>query len=319
MLNKTKKLLMTVAVILSSAITPLAVQCSYGQDVWLVPKGGPGGAEDYNDLFVPRAPWTRAATRVKAFELSIKVLTTSSDAELKQIFDGLRERHIALALDMLPLTGGPDKCGFHVEGYSAAGQTRSIARRVKALGGEPQFYDMDEPLYYGHFYDKQNACHSSIEDVAADAGEKVKELRSIFPAVEVGESEPIQDITRDGFGDLKKWLEAFQTASGEPLSFLRLDMNWNADWRKGVTALAQLLSAKGVRLQIIYNGSGRDRSDEEWTSHALANARAFESVLKPDAVAIQTWNAFPKHVLPETDPKTLTGLVDQYIALRGSR
>ncbi len=319
MLHDTKKLLMTLSVILSSAVFPFATQCSYGQDIWLAPKAGAGGAEDYYDLFAPGAPWARAAARVKAFEVSIQVLGTASDADLKKMFDGLRERHIALALDMLPLTGGPDRCGFHVEGYSAAGQSITIARRVKSLGGEPQFYDMDEPLYFGHFYDQKNACHSSIEDIAADAAEKIKQVRSIFPSIEVGESEPILDVTRNGVGDLKSWLDAFQMATGRPLSFLRLDMNWNADWRKRVTAVSELLARGGVRLQIIYNGSGSDNSDEQWTSHALANARAFESVVKPDSVAIQTLDTFPKHVLPETDPRTLTGLVNQYVSSRGSQ
>ncbi len=313
--RKTKHLLIALAAIVVSAACPLL---SYGQDIWLVPKGGPNGAEDYNQLFEPGAPWTKAAAKVKVFELSNLVLTRSSDADLRKIFDGLKERHIALALDMLPLTGGAGKCGFHVEGYSAAGQTITIARKVQSLGGQPQYYDMDEPLFFGHFYDKQNACQSSIEDIAADVAGKVKQVRSIFPSVEIGETEPIEDITRAGPGDLARWADAYQAATGAPLAFLRLDMNWTApDWRPKVNAAARVLRSKGVSLQVIYNGSGRDASDQEWTSHALANARSFESVLMPDCVVIQTWNNFPRRVLPDSDPTTLTGMVNQYSTAKG--
>jgi hypothetical protein len=319
--NPTKKLQMTLPLILLSVISPFAAQPSYGQDIWLDPRAGPGGAPDYFDLFTPGAPWTRAASRTKAFEVSIQVLTMASDADLKKIFDGLRERHVALALGMLPLTGGPEnaKCGHNVEGYSSALQTLAVAQRVKKLGGEPQFYDMDEPLYFGHLYAGQNACHSSIQDIAADTAAKVKQVKGIFPSVEIGDSEPIEHLYRDRLGDLKDWLDAFQMATGSPLSFLRLDMNWSDDWRNPVIAVSQLLAQKGVPLQIVYNGSGNDRSDQEWISHALANARAFESVVKPAGVAIETWNSFPKRVLPETDPMTLTGLLDQYVSLKGSQ
>jgi hypothetical protein len=48
----------------------------------------------------------------------------------------------------------------------------------------------------------------------------------------------------------------------------------------------------------------------------VANANAFEAAVKPDAVVIQSWAAYPKHVLPETDPTTMTGLINQYLSMR---
>jgi hypothetical protein len=62
---------------------------------------------------------------------------------------------------------------------------------------------------------------------------------------------------------------------------------------------------QSVNLQIIYNGSGHDSSDEEWTSRARTNAIAFEAAVKPDAVAFVNWTIYPKHLLPETDPTTM--------------
>src|ERR1019366_8727288 len=117
-----------------------------------------------------------------------------------KIIDGLRERHIALELDMLPLTGrgnyiAPNGCGFLVEGYAAPLQSIWVAKRFKALGGDVLFFTMDEPLYYGHFFNGTNACHNSVDELIADAAEKINQVRSQFPGVEIGEAEPIIAVT----------------------------------------------------------------------------------------------------------------------------
>jgi hypothetical protein len=287
------------------------VNAGQTQDIWLVPKYD---AVDFMALFEPNAPWSKAAAHVKAFELSAAALGKASDQGLQTIFAGLRERHIALALDMLPLKPGAG-CGFHVEGYSAAGQTLSFAQHVKALGGSPAYYDMDEPLFYGHQYNGANACHTDLNTLAQDVAEKVKQVRGMFPDVKIGESEPLA-VAQDGTAALEQWLDAYQRAVGEPLGFMRLDMDWQGPWRQRVPAIAQLLRRKGVAVQVIYNGSGQDKSDDEWVSHAADHAKAFEGVVKPDSVAIQTWNPHPTHVLPDSDPRTLTGLVNAYVGQR---
>src|ERR1035441_136196 len=45
---------------------------------------------------------------------------------------------------------------------SSSDLSLTLARKIKSLGGEPQFYDMDEPLFFGHFYDKENADRKSV-------------------------------------------------------------------------------------------------------------------------------------------------------------
>lgn len=295
---------------------------SYGQDIWFSPRSGPEGATDYYGLFESGAPWQRAASHVKAFGLSIQLETDASDEQLKKVIDGLRDRHIALMLDMLPLSGPvtrSDKhCGGNVEGYSAPLQSLWVAKRFKALGGDVVYYAMDEPLWFGHFFNGANACHSSVEALIADIGKKVDDIRSQYPAAEIGDVEPM-GVINSGLSDLEKWLDAFQAATGKPLSFLCLDMDWTAQWQSQVVAVAQLLKRKGVHLQVIYNASDREKSDKEWTSHALANAKALQAVVKPDVAVIESWNNYPKRVLPETDPTTMTGLIYQYLATRGAR
>jgi hypothetical protein len=301
-----------IALVVSMGLGSAHVNAGQTQDIWLVPKYD---AADFMGLFQPNAPWKQASTHVKVFELSAAALSKAPNEGLQTIFSGLRERNIALALDMLPLKPGTG-CGFHVEGYSAAGQTLSFAQHVKALGGTPAYYDMDEPLYFGHLFNGPNACHADLATLAQDVADKVKQARSLFPDVKIGESEPIIAVTQGGTAVLEQWLDAYQRAVGEPLSFMRLDMDWQGAWRQRIPAVAQILRRKGVALQVIYNGSGQDPSDDAWVSHATEHAKAFEGVIKPDSVAIQTWNSHPTHVLPDSDPHTLTGLVNQYVGMR---
>ena len=121
MILKARKLLFLGSISCSMLACLLHVRPSYGQEIWFSPRSGPGYAEEFYRLFESGAPWQNAASQVKAFELSIQLETGASDEELKKVIAGLRERHIALALDMLPLTGrgdrvAPNGCGFHVEG-----------------------------------------------------------------------------------------------------------------------------------------------------------------------------------------------------------
>ena len=97
---------------------------------------------------------------------------------------------------MLPLKGSSSTCGYHVEGDSNAGQTISFAQHVKALGGAPAYYDMDEPLL--------------------------------------------------------EWTVAPASTSH--------------------------------RAAVIYNGSGQDKSDDDWVNHAIEHAKTFEQVVRPDSV-----------------------------------
>ena len=298
----------------------LHVSPSHGQQIWFSPRSAPAYAEEFHGLFKPDAPWKKAASHVAAFELSIQLETQASDEQLKEVIDGLRAKHIALALDMLPLTGrgnriAPSGCGFQVEGYASAMQSLAVAKRFRSLGADVTYFDMDEPLYFGHFFEGTNACRTSLGDLMADVSQKIRQVSAQYPNAQFGEAEPIVAITRSGLVDLEHWLDTFQSATGKPLAFLRLDIDWKAPWQGPVAEVARLLKRKGVRLQVIYNGSPRDTSDAAWISHAFGNAMAFETITTPDDVVIQSWDTYPKRFLPETDATTMTGLIDSYVGV----
>jgi hypothetical protein len=295
------------------------------QKVWFVPHAGPQGVPDYMDLFRPGAPWQQAASHVAAFEISGEMAALGPEGDLKQIIDGLRSRNIALAAGAGMLdanVNGTTRCGYHVEGFSAPGEPNAAAKHIKASGGVAQYFAM-EAIYYGHFYSGPNACHASIANIARGVAEKVRQIHATFPQAQFGDVEPLQAFPQATWlADVETWLDAFQADTGQRLAFFRLDLDWTRPWQQLIPPLAQLLHRKGVALQIIYDSDVKHAnvSDEQAIANSIANFREYESDGRspPDAGVIQFWSKYPSRVLPETDPRTATYLINQYVKWRQS-
>ena len=77
-----------------------------------------------------------------------------------------------------------------------------------------------------------------------------------------------------------------------------------------------LLQQQHVSYGLLVHGTGQDQSDAAWLAAAEGYAQAWESVVsaRPRFVFIQSWNAYPAHVLPETDSTAMTSLIDAYCA-----
>jgi hypothetical protein len=109
------------------------------------------------DLFRANAPWSRVASIVKVFEVGPEFTMEAPDQMLLQVSSDLKRRGIALAIgaEWLP---GSDTCGYRVEGFSHPGTAQSVAERFQRLGIDIAYVAFDEPLYYGHQYDRKNGC-----------------------------------------------------------------------------------------------------------------------------------------------------------------
>ncbi len=313
--------------VVAMLLSLFAIRAADAQAIWLVPPGLPhGGLSDFMTLFRPDAPWQQAASHVQAFEVISAMVNQGADHDLAQILGDLRRRNIALVVSIGPLAGagvGPGHCGFHVEGYSAAGESMAEAMRIAKLGGVAQYFSMDEPLYYGHTFNGQNACHSSIAQIAKDIAVKVRQIHTIFPQARFGDVEPVP-IPRmpldTWLADLATWFDAFQAETGQPLAFLRLDVFWRGPWQPLIPPLVQLLKRKGIALQIIYDGYPNDASDAQAVASSITNFKMYESDGRspPDAAVFQWWTKYPSHILPETDPGSGMYMVDQYVQWRQS-
>lgn len=301
--------------LLAVLLLGISVRSASAQDIWFGPKSQD---PELMDLFKPDAPWGMAASHVKAFEMLVNQGRPKQD--LIQIFRDLRHRHMDLVVGLEPLSSrGPGGCGYHIEGYGAPGGVDWEVHFIKSLGGEPRYFSLDGPLHAGHFVgqgvDGHFGCKSSIADVAKDIATKVRQIHAVFPNAQIIDIEAAYGMTD---ADLQTWLDDYAASTGEKLPFMRFDMDWNAPWQARIPAIVQLLRRNGVGVQVIYNGSGNDRTDEQWIADATARFKAFETVIKPPpaAVVIQSWNPRPSHLLPESDPRTLTSLIDRYVAWR---
>lgn len=155
----------------------LLISPANAQTIWFSPHSTT--TADYLDLFKPDAPWQKAASHISVIGISAEFLTKTPENDLQQVIADLKLRNIKLMVQMAPLAGRPTpeapECGVGVEGYAAPGQSLLLARKVKRLGGEIDYFAMDEPLYYGHDFDryddqnrnpKRHGCHLTISEVA---------------------------------------------------------------------------------------------------------------------------------------------------------
>ena len=303
----------------------LAVQPVRGlaAEVWLtpfnpllVPIVQPGAVSDYFDLFSPSAPWPRSAAAVRVFKIASGLVLQAKDAQLTAIFDDLKRRHIDLGLEIMALTARPD-CGQKIEGYARPGDITRMMERIRRLGGDLRVVAMDGPLWAGHLSTVPNACRLPMQDVMADVANTVRAIRQVFPDAAVGDIETLgRTEPADLIEQTMRWTALYQAATGVKLAFMHFDVVWGNAFDRQYRQIAPRLHQAGIKVGIIYNGDREDMTDLAWTRHAEQRFNAVEAdpSLVPDQAVIQTWMIHPAHSLPETQPGTLTWLVNRYTA-----
>ena len=273
-------------------------------------------------LFEPDAPWQRAQANVSVFGFTKRFILESSDAELSAIAKTLEAHHIKIAVQATPLIA-TKRCGLGSESFGPPDDMAGIALKLKRAGVDLSYLDMDEPLYFGFFWNGRPpiiACHLPIEEVARETAAKLQAVRKVFPHVIIGDIEPM-GITPSfevaWIKDIALWMDAYQRAMGEPLGFLQADVVWQSpSWPLILTNVASMLHARKVPLGIIYNSTPFDTSDVSWIDDAQAHFELVEGRMhiKPDQAVIETWTDFPRQILPDSTPDSLTNLVLRYAA-----
>jgi hypothetical protein len=279
-------------------------------------------ANDYLQLFSPNAGWADSARLIRVFQITTQFALMAPEAELQQVIVGLKKRHIALAMGGLMLHGH-DGCGGGVEGYTDTTHIRKAAERISAAGGHLFAIAMDGPLFSGHAYNGDHACHDSIDHIAQEVGDRVRDARSIFPDVLIGDIEPIGNGFQTWPTEVESWLRAYRDAVGSALAFLQVDINWRSPaWRRELLQISSVVREMKLPLGIIYNGGElTNPSDRAWTLAAEARFHMIESEVQviPDIAAFESWNREPGRNLPESDATTLTSVVKAYDSWRRNR
>jgi hypothetical protein len=296
--------------------------------VWLAPRNQPPiPAPDFMDLFQPDAPWPKAASHVQIFELYPQFINSASDTDLQTVIVGLQHRHIGLAIEygMVDYTdktlcdGTNPHCG-HIESSGGQVLARALAR-IKRLGGDLRYITMDEPLWFGHISRTQGASHASVAALAKNVAKQVATAHQYFPNVQVGEAEPVvsgRASPSNYVDEIIQWARAYKEATGKPLAFFHADVAWqpNGGTPDQLAELSKVMRKNGIKFGIIYNGNATDQTGVEWTTNAERHFVAVETdpLMIPDDAIIQSWVTQPLYALPETQPGTMTYLVNRYLA-----
>lgn len=272
------------------------------------------GSEDFMDLFQSDAAWREATGHLQVFKLYGEwVAYHATDQQLNQVVLDLRSRGLALAVEAGPLNAG--SCGVGVEGFAGTDEGTLIANRIMEAGGTIDLIALDEPYYFAHVYDGPNACYYPVEQIAAEVGEYIDHMRSFFPEVIIGDTEPLpQPVNSE---DIADWLLTFREVNGYDLPFIHLDIDWSrTDWPDLVKRIEDFGAQEGIPVGIIYNGNAADPNDEVWISITGERIKRYElqSRGRPAHVVFQSWTDLPDYVLPEDRPFTFTNLIGQYFA-----
>ncbi len=319
---------------LAFAIAGLA-QSPAPQSVWFGPQdpalrtwSGISGSVDYMDLFSPTAPWSGAAAHVQVFQVYPSVFVDGflsnslSDDDIRRMLADIRRRHMALAIEWGPLVP-QDGCGAGAEGFTGD-VALTLATRIQDLGGNLQYITMDEPFRRAGLLVrnvKPISCFWSPDQVAANAVQQINIVKTIFPNVIVGDTEraPAAGFNADWLTLYQAWFDAWKTAYGKPLAFFQTDVDRGSpNWRDQVEAIRKALVQRGIAFGVIYNGLPTDLTDADWSQNATNLFLDYElhGGVVPDQAVFQSWDNYPKHVLPESDPTTLTHVIDLYLRQR---
>jgi len=306
----------TTLLVPQASLTPQPPPLSLGDHplYWFAPlnleKVGRGSV-DYMDLFAPNADWNEAASHLNVFKLYGGWAETSPFPDLQQAIQAIRQRGLALAFEHGPLFAD-DTCGESIEGFAGPGFLKTV-QRVKAAGGTLNFIALDEPYYWAHFYDGEQACQWSTEKIAKDVGDMILQAQQIFPDLIVGDIEPITGPA--DAAAYKVWLETFRAVNGFDLAFLHLDMDWSdPNWPDEAMQMEAYGRELGIPIGMIYIGNSFEQDNSTWLASAGERVKRYELEAggQPDHIIFQSWNDKPDHVLPESDPTAYTWFVKTY-------
>jgi hypothetical protein len=274
--------------------------------------------QDFPQLFEPGAPWQHALSRIQSFQITSRYIMSQPEEKLQKIFAFLRQHHVALVVNFGMI---PDRnCGVHVEGvFHHANTNLTAAQRVKKLGGDLQYMNIDEPFFFGHYFVGNNdkrGCRYPIEELAAGYAEEIRKVRSVFPDAQVIEDEPTEGL--ESPAEFGRWLDQMkkELGDGAPQS-IRFDVQWTSrkrPWREAAQSLIATIKQHGLKYGVIFDGTPQDQTDEDWIRTTEGHIKAWEAAIHdmPDHVMIQSWSPHPQKLLPETNPGTLLYLVNWY-------
>jgi hypothetical protein len=124
----------------------------------------------------------------------------------------------------------------------------------------------------------------------------------------------VNGLTIGKVDDNLQFAREFFRQTGVRLSFMTADIIWfEPTFRSQLLEWRRRLHEAGMQYGVFINGSAVDKSDLQWTQHAIERYGIVtnDPAIKPDNYFVGTWMPHPARYLPETQPGTLTSVVAQ--------
>jgi hypothetical protein len=266
-----------------------------------------------DEMFGTDAAWKTVAAHTAVVKFLPAVLWNAEDQDLKRAFQNLAARHVELAFEIHALvrTG---RCTQKTRGYADPGEVEKMLERIQRLGGDPRYFVMASPFYFGHRWSGAGSCHESPEGLTRQIAQTIQLIRTRFPKAEIGASELVLESS-DWGDELVNWSDVYQRMTGEPLAFFHAEVAWSDPATKNLGKLARAMKDRHIPFGITYDGDEESSSSDEWTESALKHIAEIESTLALhlDAAIFRGAWKFPSRLLPETQFGTVTNLAYQYL------
>lgn len=272
-------------------------------------------SDDFEKLFTDPALWALAQKNTSALSVSANWLVRADAGRLEKVLSFLAVHHLKLIVALPALAVDKRRCGDGVEGTTWPGEAGVYVRELQKRKIIPDFIGLDLPLTSGHLYTGPHACNFSVEEAAEHLAQALRIYKSAFPSVRFIDAEVPTGIPLSRWqAILTQWIPAVQHSSGIHLDAMVLDVWWEHPWQQAVAATLKYLHANNVSVGIFLDSDGHPgMSGEQWITDAKRNACDVRRIAPNlDFVVIANWTSTNVPDLPETQPDTLTSLLDWY-------
>ncbi|HEV8254507.1 MAG TPA: hypothetical protein VGQ78_07125 [Vicinamibacteria bacterium] len=291
------------------------------RQVWFAPDLG---SADLLELFTRPEAWRQARRSTDVFKFYVQQLVAERRSQCPdcgpnvllgllgvQAFRRLESWRVAIAIEAGALKD------YDCEGATTAEAARIAIGNVSGGGGTVRYLSMDNPMV------AIRTCALDLGEAAARSARFAKRLRTSYPALAVGESEPYPLFDVETIG---RWITALK-ANGYVPAFVHLDVDrryaaaLRADVPADLRALQSSCEGQGIRFGVIVWGdvSESDRayydSAREWTTTVEgAIGQPAHTIFQSWAVSAEGTFTVPRN-LPESEPYTHTRLINDGLSL----
>jgi len=119
---------------------------------------------------------------------------------------------------------------------------------------------VDEARLWGHYARHKGACQYPIDEMAAGFARQARKVRSVFPAVELVDTETSSGIT--DMAEFGQWLDALKRELGDgALKVVSFDLQWYRPWQQTVPPMIEVLKQHGLGYGVNYKGTYLDTTN----------------------------------------------------------